>query len=126
MAQKLGKLRVAGVTTLLVLMTASAGASTYVERLSERGPPTFFVGALFALTSPVSMATGVIRRRPVAIHACRFGHGLKMLGAGVVLLPAGLLAAPLNRDGIPEIWMDGVVESFQEDYCSRPLGSFYP
>ncbi len=100
--------------------------STRIERLSERGPATFFVGTLFTLVSPLGMLSGAVRGGPVALHACRLGHGLKMLVGGVVLLPAGLLASPFNLDGVPNGWMDGIVASFQEDYCTRPIGSFYP
>ena len=62
----------------------------------------------------------------VALHACRLGHGVKMLVAGAVTLPAGLLVAPFDAEGLPDGWMDGVVDAFQEDYCTRPLASVYP
>ena len=49
-----------------------------------------------------------------------------MLVAGAVLLPAGLLAAPFQRARLPGVWADGIVDAFQEDYCSRSLGAVYP
>jgi hypothetical protein len=109
-----------------VLLAAPTRASTAVERLSERGPATFAVGTMFTLAAPPALLIGAATGGRVGIHACRFGHGLKMLAAGTVLLPVGLLAAPFNRDGVPHGWLDGVVESVQEDYCTRPLGAFYP
>ena len=110
----------------VLLVATPASASTGIERLSERGPPAFAVGLLFTLASPFAMAYGAATGGRVALHACRLGHGVKMLAGGVVLLPAGLLASPFHLEAVPGGWMDGMVEAFQEDTCTRPLGSFYP
>ena len=64
------------------------------------------------------MVAGALRRRGVALHACRLGHGLKKLTAGTVLLRAGLVLAPLDYRAVPAAWLDGVVDAFQEDYCT--------
>jgi hypothetical protein len=105
---------------------SSAGASSFVSDVAERGPPTFVVGLMFTLGSPVALARGATTGGRVRLHACRLGHGLKMLAAGAVTLPAGLLASPFDASRLPDAWMDGVVDAFQEDYCTRPLGSIYP
>lgn len=102
---------------------ATAGT---VATLSERGPSTFLVGAVFTLASPVSLAVGAVTGGRVKIHACRFGHGLVMVPAGAVLLPLGLLASPFNARRLPDAWLDGAMESFEEDACSRPLTSVIP
>lgn len=104
----------------------SAASATSSQRLAERGPATLVVGTLFTLTSPPALFFGRLRGQPVQLHACRLGHGLKMLAAGSVLLPAGLLVAPFDYERLPDGWMDGVVDAFQEDYCTRPVGSIFP
>ena len=76
--------------------------------------------------SPPSMLIGAVRGRSIRLQACRFGHGLKMVGSGAILLPAGLLVAPLHYRTLPAAWMDGVVDAAQEDYCSRPITSVFP
>jgi hypothetical protein len=53
-------------------------------------------------------------------------HGLKMIAAGALLLPAGLLLAPFDWQRLPAGWMDGVVDAFQEDYCTRPATTVLP
>jgi hypothetical protein len=111
---------------VLLLGVPPAASSSASERLAQRGPPTLAVGTLFTVSSPFAMLAGAFRGGRVAVHACRFGHGLKMIVAGAVLLPAGLLAAPFHPEGLPGGWMDGVVDAFQEDYCTRPLTSVYP
>jgi len=108
------------------VFTPAASASSFVARLAERGPATFVVGMMFTLSSPVAMARGAVTGGRVALHACRLGHGVKMLAAGVLTLPAGLLVAPFDAKRLPDGWMDGVVDAFQEDYCTRPLTSLYP
>ena len=115
------------VAVVLAVTTAvSAAGSTSSERLAERGPATLVVGTIFTLTSPPALFLGRVRGQPVALHACRFGHGVKMLAAGAALLPAALLAAPFDYHRLPDGWMDGVVDAFQEDYCTRPVGSILP
>jgi hypothetical protein len=109
-----------------VAPTPAAGAAGFVPRLAERGPATFVVGALFTLASPFAMARSAVSGGRVALHACRLGHGVKMLAAGVVTLPAGLLVSPFDAARLPDGWMDGVVDAFQEDYCTRPAASVYP
>ena len=120
---------VSGTVALLsacLLLAASAEASTPVERLSERGPATLSVGLMFTLGSPFAAAYGALSGGRVRIHGCRFGHGLKMLIASPFLLTAGLLVSPFNASALPDAWLDGVVEAYQEDYCTRPAGSFFP
>ncbi len=104
----------------------AAAASSFVSRLAERGPATFVVGAMFTLASPFAMARSALTGGRVALHACRLGHGVKMLAAGTLTLPAGLLASPFDAQRLPDGWMDGVVDAFQEDYCTRPIASVYP
>ncbi len=116
----------AAVALCLALIAPVATAKTAVARLSERGPATFVVGTLFTIIAPFQMGIEAATGGRVAPHACRFGHGLKMLAAGALLLPAGLLVSPFNLSGVPGGWMDGVVESFQEDYCTRPILAVYP
>lgn len=109
-----------------VAPASGASASSFVSRLAERGPATFVVGMMFTLSSPVAMARGAVTGGRVALHACRLGHGIKMLAAGALTLPAGLLVSPFDAKHLPDGWMDGVVDAFQEDYCTRPLTSLYP
>lgn len=96
------------------------------SRLVQRGPPTIIVGTMFTLASPAGMAFAAAQRQPVKLHACRFGHGVKMVAAGTILLPAGLLLSLLHLDSVPAAWMDGVVDAFQEDYCTRPCTAVMP
>lgn len=109
-----------------LLCAPAAGASTAVERLSERGPATLIVGVLFTVSALPTAAVSAASGKPVAIQACRFGHGIKMVAAGAVLFPAGLLAMPFNWRRAPGGWMDGLMDAFQEDYCARPPTSVYP
>jgi hypothetical protein len=32
----------------------------------------------------------------------------------------------MGAERLPDAWMDGVVDAFQEDYCTRPPGSIPP
>lgn len=126
-----GRLWRRGALLLLVALASGAiapgaAASGFVSRLAERGPATFVVGLMFMLSSPVAMASGAVTNGRVALHACRLGHGVKMLAAGAITLPAGLLVSPFDAKRLPDGWMDGVVDAFQEDYCTRPLTSVYP
>jgi hypothetical protein len=109
-----------------VVPGSAAGESGSVSRLAERGPATFVVGLAFTLASPVALVRSAATGGRVALHACRLGHGLKMLAAGAVTLPAGLLVSPFDAERLPDAWMDGVVDAFQEDYCTRPFASVYP
>jgi hypothetical protein len=81
---------------------------------------------MFTLSSPLSFLAGTVTGGPLRLYGCRFGHGVKMIGAGALLLPAGLLAAPFDWKRLPAGWMDGVVDAFQEDYCTRPVTSVLP
>src|SRR5438309_615217 len=108
------------VVVVIVAVTALAffpgvAASDTVRRLAERGPPTLIVGTLFALGSPPALLLAVVRGHPLRLSACRLGHGLKMIGASAVVLPAGLLLAPLAWQRLPGAWLDGVVDAVQED-----------
>ena len=115
---------VAAVVLALGAPLASGAAS--LERLAERGPATFVVGLAFTLASPLALVRGTVTGGRVALHACRLGHGVKMLAAGALTLPAGLLVSPFDAKHLPDGWMDGVVDAFQEDYCTRPLRAVYP
>jgi hypothetical protein len=106
--------------------TRAAGAPGFVCRLAERGPATFVVGLAFTLASPFALARGAVTGGRSALHACRLGHGMKMLAAGALTLPAGLLVSPFDAQRLPDGWMDGIVDAFQEDYCTRPLRAVYP
>lgn len=110
---------------IVVLVTAVRGHAE-VRRLAERGPATLVVGGIFTVASPPTMLVHAVRGESIRLPACRFGHGLKMLVAGTVLLPAGLVLAPFDLGGVPGGWMDGIVDSMQEDYCTRPLTSVFP
>ena len=96
------------------------------RRLAERGPSALLVGALFTVSSPPSMLISAVRRQSTQLSGCRLMHGLTMLAASPVLVPAGLLMAPLHPRELPAAWFDGVVDAFQEDYCTRPLSSVLP
>jgi len=122
---RLGRGLLAGAIAVVVATTAARGHAS-VRRLAERGPPTFVVGGLFTLVSPPLMVVNGLRRRSMRLQACQLAHGVKMLVAGTVLLPAGLVLAPFAHDAIPGAWMDGIVDAMQEDYCTRPVASVMP
>jgi len=102
------------------------GTSDRARRLAERGPAALVVGALFAVSAPPALALAAFRGQSTRLATCRFRHGLAMLGASIVVLPAGLLTAPLYWRGLPGAWLDGVVDAVQEDYCTRPLSAVLP
>jgi len=122
---RLGRGLFAGAIAVVVATTAARGHAA-VRRLAERGPPTLVVGGLFTLVSPPLMVVNGLRRRSMRLQACQLAHGVKMLVAGTVLLPAGLVLAPFAHDAIPGAWMDGIVDAMQEDYCTRPVASVMP
>ena len=109
-----------------LLAAPAASADTATRRLAERGPSTFAVGLAFTVLSPFKLAWDAASGGRPKLQACRFGHGVKMLVGGALLLPAGLLVSPFEAEGLPDAWMDGVVEAYQEDYCSRPIGAILP
>ena len=113
---------------VLASLAAAPGVSSAsgARRVAERGPSTFAVGLAFTVMSPFKLAWGAVSGGRVALHACRFGHGVKMLGAGAVLLPVGLVVSPFEAEGLPDAWMDGVVDAYLEDYCTRPPGAILP
>ena len=120
--------RLVAVAIAIALSLASRAALTdsTLEKLSASGPATFVIGTSFVLTSlatlPLAAATGGDTR----LKRCRLAHGAKMTAAGVVLLPAGLLAAPFYPAGAATGFADGFADAFQEDTCSRPFGAVYP
>lgn len=118
--------RLFAVAVAVVIASTAARGHAAVRRLAERGPPTLVVGGLFTLISPPVILVHALRRQSVWLPACRLGHGVKMLVAGTVLLPAGLLLAPFEARALPGAWMDGLVDALQEDYCTRPLVSVLP
>ncbi|GIW40969.1 MAG: hypothetical protein KatS3mg076_1546 [Candidatus Binatia bacterium] len=117
---------VLGILLASLVVAATSWAQDWSRRLAERGPATLVVGAVFTVASPPAILWGAVRGRPVRLAACRLGHGLKMLAASVVVLPAGLLVSPFHYRRLPSAWMDALVDSMQEDYCSRPLTSVLP
>jgi hypothetical protein len=110
---------------VMALATAPAHAAL-ARRLAERGPATLIVGTTFVLASPPGLLLGALRGDSVRLDGCRFVHGLEMLVASPIAVPAGLLLAPFHLDQGPGSWMDGLVDALQEDYCSRPVGSLLP
>jgi hypothetical protein len=116
----------------LVALVAGLGwlgapaAATCTARLATRGPSAPLVGAVFVVSGPPAALVGALRGGSVRLPLCRFGHGVAMLAAGAAVLPAGLLLAPIYHHELPDAWLDGLVDAFQEDYCTRPFGSVLP
>jgi hypothetical protein len=109
-----------------LLAAPAAHAGSTAQKLAHRGPSTLAVGLAFTVLSPFKLAWDAATGGRPKLQACRFGHGVKMLVGGAVLLPTGLLVSPFQAEGLPDAWMDGVVEAYQEDYCSRPIGAILP
>jgi hypothetical protein len=118
--------RLFAVAIAVVVATTAARGHAAVRRIAERGPATLVVGGIFTLVSPPMILVHAVRRQSVRLPACQFGHGVKMLVVGTVLLPAGLLLAPFDASNVPGGWMDGIVDAMQEDYCTRPVTSVLP
>ena len=118
--------RVLAVGVAVVVLTTAVRGHAAVQRVAERGPAALIVGGIFTIASPPVILVNAVRRQSVRLQACRFGHGVKMLIAGTVLLPAGLVLSPFDLGGVPGGWMDGIVDAMQEDYCTRPLASVLP
>lgn len=116
---------IAALVAALALYPGGA-SSDQSRRLAERGPSTLVVGALFAVTAPPALVIAAWRGQSLRLSACRLGHGLTMLGASAVVLPAGLILAPLHWRRLPGAWLDGVVDAVQEDYCTRPVTAILP
>ncbi len=116
---------VAALLTGVVSCQALPG-SEVARHVAERGPSALIVGAIFLIASPPGAAIGVYRQQPVDLQLCRLGHGLEMIAASVVTVPAGVVLAPFYWRSIPGSWLDGVVDAFQEDYCTRPVTSVLP
>jgi len=104
----------------------AAMADPALERVAERGPATLVIGASFVVLSLVNLPIGTLIGGDPSLDACRLGHGAMMTAAGVVLLPAGLLAAPFHPAGAATGFADSFAEAFQEDTCSRPYSSVLP
>ena len=116
----------AAIAVVGVAFCTGLAASDTSRRLAERGPPTLVVGMLFTVSAPPALLLGAVRGQPLRLAACRLEHGLIMVGASALVLPAGLLLAPLHWERLPGAWMDGVVDAVQEDYCSRPVSAVLP
>lgn len=101
-------------------------AGSEIEHVAERGPATFVIGATFVLMNLVTLPIDAASGGDTKLGACRLGHGAKMTAAGLVLLPAGLLAAPFYPASAATGFADSFAEAFQEDTCTRPLGSVMP
>ncbi len=108
------------------LVAPAAQADSAARKLAHRGPSTFAVGLAFTLLSPFKLVWDAATGGRPKLQACRFGHGVKMLVGGAVLLPTGLLVSPFETEGLPDAWMDGVIDAYQEDYCLRPAGAILP
>jgi hypothetical protein len=106
-------------------LPSEAAATDATRRLAERGPSTLVVGTLFTVSSPLSLLLAAVRGG-ARVPACRLGHGVKMLVAGTLTAPVGLLLSPFYFRSVPAAWMDGVVDAMQEDYCSRPFAAILP
>jgi hypothetical protein len=119
-----GAATVATLGLLLALPLPAYASNT--EKLAHRGPSTFAVGLAFTIGAPFKLVWDAATGGRPKLQACRFGHGVKMLVGGALLLPAGLLVSPFEAEGLPDAWMDGIVEAYQEDYCLRPIGTMYP
>jgi hypothetical protein len=120
------RLVVAAVLVATVAALPAKGvAAEFTQRLAERGPSTLAVGTLFTVASPLSLLLAPVRGG-ARQSACRLGHGAKMLVAGALAAPVGLLLSPFYFRSVPAAWMDGVVDAMQEDYCSRPFGAILP
>jgi aryl-alcohol dehydrogenase-like predicted oxidoreductase len=120
------RLVVAAVLVATVAALPAKGvAAEFTQRLAERGPSTLAVGTLFTVASPLSLLLAPVRGG-ARQSACRLGHGAKMLVAGALAAPVGLLLSPFYFRSVPAAWMDGVVDAMQEDYCSRPCGAILP
>ncbi len=111
-------------TSVVSCQTVTGG--DVARRVAERGPSALIVGAIFLIASPPGAAISAYRRQPVDLQLCRLGHGLEMIAASVVTVPAGVVLAPFYWRSIPGSWLDGVVDAFQEDYCTRPVTSVLP
>ena len=111
--------------TSVVSCQVRAGAGV-TRHLAERGPSALVVGVIFLIASPPGAAMSAYRGQPLRPQLCRFGHGVEMIAASVVTVPVGLLLAPFYWHSVPGSWLDGVVDAFQEDYCTRPATSVLP
>ena len=119
------------IAVALVLVAGLACSPTVVgtnvsRRVAERGPSALLVGALFTIASPPGLVMAAVKGRPLRQPACRLEHGLAMLAASPIVVPAGVVLAPFHPHGARALWFDGVVDAFQEDYCSRPVTSLLP
>ncbi len=110
----------------LLLPAPAAAQLSATEKLAQRGPSTFAVGLAFTVGAPFKLLWDAATGGRPKLQACRFGHGVKMLVGGAVLLPAGLVVSPFEAQGLPDAWLDGIVEAYQEDYCLRPVATIYP
>ncbi len=108
------------------LLALGATDRGLARRLAERGPATPVVGAAYVLSAPPMALLDGVRGHRTRLYACRFLHGIKMLPAGTLALPAGLLLVPLAPRHLPDAWLDSLVEAFQEDSCTRPAWSVLP
>ncbi len=121
-----GRWRWAALLVAVAVVSAAVVNADTARRLAERGPSALLVGALFTVSSPPGMLLGAVRGNSTRLSGCRLAHGVTMLAASPVLVPAGLLMAPLHPRHVPGAWFDGVVDAFQEDYCTRPMSSLLP
>ncbi len=113
-------------TIVLCFPPPSACGASAIERVAERGPATFVIGATFVVMSLVAWPIETMAGGDGALAACRLRHGAKMTVAGTVLLPVGLVAAPLHPARAATGFADSFAEAFQEDTCSRPFSSILP
>ena len=110
----------------MLVLNSPAAAADLSRRLAERGPATLLVGTVFTLSATPALALGALQRKALHLPACRLGHGVKMVVAGAVVAPAGFLLSPMDYNRLPDAWLDGLGDAFQEDYCTRPFDAVLP
>lgn len=111
---------------LFVCLAQPAMATPLGDRIVERGPATFVIGAAFVAMGLVSLPAELVSGEASPLSSCRLAHGAKMLAAGTVLLPTGLALAPFAPARAGTGFADSFAEAFQEDTCSRPAAAVFP
>ncbi len=111
---------------VLCFPPATARSAPVLERVAERGPATFVIGATFVVMSLVTLPIDAATGGDTSLATCRLAHGAKMTAAGAILLPVGLVASPFHPTGAATGFADSFAEAFQEDTCSRPFSTILP
>ena len=111
---------------LFVCLAQPVMAASLADRIVERGPATFVIGATFVVMGLASLPVELVSGDGSPLSSCRLAHGTKMLAAGTVLLPTGLALAPFAPARAGTGFADSFAEAFQEDTCSRPATAVFP